>query len=89
MIKSLETKAFLYTDVSKLSILSRAKPRTQRFGLSVIFRRLTSSLYESYRTGRTSTSTLLINHIVQAVILLRHDAFAELQRFSEPLERLA
>lgn len=50
---------------------------TRRFGLTVSFRRSSSSFYESYRMGRTSASTSLMPQLVQAVIRPQHDAFAE------------
>ena len=50
---------------------------TRQFGLTVSFRRSPSSFYESYRMGRSSTSTSLMPQLVQAVILPQHDASAE------------
>ena len=65
---------------------SSAKPHTQRFGLTVSFRRFSSSFYESYPMGGASASTSLIPQLVQAVIPPQHDASAELKRFGEPFE---
>ena len=45
---------------------------TRRFGLTVSFRQIPSSFYESYRMGRSSTSTSLMPQLVQAVILPQH-----------------
>jgi len=57
---------------------SQAELHTQRFGLTVSFRRSPSSFYESYPMGGASTSTSLIPQLVQAVIPPQHDAFAEI-----------
>ena len=55
-----------------LSQIGRAEPRTQRFGLTVSFRRFLSSFYESYPMGGASASTSLMRQLVQAVILPQH-----------------
>lgn len=65
-------------------LLVIATLRTQRFGLTVSFRRFPSSFYESYYMGRSSTSTSLMPQLVQAVILPQHGAFVGLKRFGEP-----
>ena len=65
---------------------SQAELHTQRFGLTVSFRRFSSSFYESYPMGGASASTSLIPQLVQAVIPPQHDASAELKRFGEPFE---
>ena len=57
--------------------IGRAEPLTQRFGLTVSFRRFPSSFYESYPMGGASTSTSLMPQLVQAVIPPRRDASAE------------
>ena len=51
---------------------SQAELHTQRFGLTVSFRRSPSSFYESYPMGGASTSTSLIPQLVQAVIPPQH-----------------
>ena len=63
-----------------------AKLHTQRFGLTVSFRRFPFSFYESYPMGGASTSTWMMPQIVQAVIPPQHGASAELKRFGEPFE---
>ena len=55
-----------------LSQIGRVESHTQRFGLTVSFRRFPSSFYESYPMGGTSTSTLLMPQLVQAVIPPQH-----------------
>ena len=60
-----------------LSQIGRADPRTQRFGLTVSFRRFPSSFCESYRMGRSSTSASLMPQLVQVVIRPQHGAFVD------------
>ena len=55
-----------------LSQIGRAESHTQRFGLTVSFRRFSSSFYESYPMGGASTSTSLMPQLVQAVIPPQH-----------------
>ena len=57
--------------------VSLTNSRTQRFGLTVSFRRFPSSFYESYPMGGASTSTSLMTQLVQAMIPPQHDASAE------------
>ena len=66
-----------------LSQTGRVESHTQRFAVTVSFRRFPSSFYESYPMGRSSTSTSLKSQHVQVVILPQHDAFVELKRFGE------
>ena len=54
-----------------------ADPHTQRFGFTLSFRRFHPSFYESYSMGGASTSTLLMNQLVQEVIPPQHGAFEE------------
>ena len=54
-----------------LSQIGRVESHTQRFGLTVSFRRFPSSFYESYPMGRTSASTLLMPQLVQAELHTR------------------
>lgn len=72
-----------------LSQIGRAEPHTQRFGLTVSSRRCPSSFYESYPTGRTSASTLLMIQLVQAVIPPQRDAYVGVQSSSGALKHLA
>ena len=73
-------QGFHYPFRSKVSKLLRAERHTQRFGLTVSFRRFSSSFYESYPMGGASTSTSLMNQLVQAVIPPQHDASAEISQ---------
>ena len=61
----------------RISYVSLTSLHIQRFGLTVSFRRCPSSFYESYRMGRTSTSTSLMPQLVQAVIPHQHGAFVD------------
>ena len=61
-----------------LSQIGRAEPRTQRFGLTVSFRRFLSSFYESYPMGGASASTSLMTQLVQAVIPPQHVVIASM-----------
>ena len=58
--------------------IGRAEPRTQRFGLTVSFRRFPSSFYEYYPIGGASTSTSLMTQLVQAVIPPQHVVIASM-----------
>ena len=49
----------------RLSQIGRAELHTQRFGLTVSFRRFPSSFYESYPMGGASTPTSLMPQLVQ------------------------
>ena len=60
----------------KIKNVSLTSSRTQRFGLTVSFRRFPSSLCESYPIGRSSTSTSLMPQLVQAVIPPQHVVLA-------------
>ena len=61
--------------------VSQTNSHTQRFGLTVSFRRFPSSFYESYPMGGESTPTSLMPQLVQAVIPPQHDASVGLKRF--------
>ena len=61
----------------RISYVSLTNLHTQRFGLTVSFRRFSSSFYESYPMGGASTSTSLMPQLVQAVIPPQHDASVE------------
>ena len=65
-------KSRIYTHLVVIATL-----RTQRFAVTVSFRRFPSSFYESYYMGRSYTSTSLMP---------QHGAFVGLKRFSEPFE---
>ena len=86
MQKNLYNQGFSLLIHSKNSRLLPANSHTQRFGLTVSFRRFPSSFYESYRMGGTSPSTSLMPQQVQAVIPPQRDAFVGLKRFGEPFE---
>ncbi|NIB89074.1 hypothetical protein E3V38_04775 [Streptococcus pseudopneumoniae] len=75
-----------YSFRSKVSTLLATKLHTERFGLTLSFRRFSSSFYESYPIDGASTSTSLIPQLVQAVILPQHGKSAELKRFGEPFK---
>ncbi len=44
---------------------------------------------DSYRMGRTSALTSMMNHLVQTVILPQRDAYSGVQRSGGPLKQLA
>ena len=69
-------KINLYLDMV-ISFLGTEEAHSQRFGLTVSFRRCPSSFYESYPMGGASTSTSLKYQLVQAVILPRYGAFVD------------
>ena len=63
-----DQRSYLHAFHYSFRSLLRAEKHSQRFGLTVSFRRCPSSFYESYRMGRTSASTSLIPQLVQAMI---------------------
>ena len=83
------------------SCVSLTNSRTQRFAVTVSFRRKLLTLQQLYprapsrpsvspcRMGGTSASTSLISQLVQAVIPPQHDAFVGVQSSSGALKHLA
>ena len=79
-----------------LSQIGRVESHTQRFGLTVSFRRFPPHSTSPIPQGTFSTFGLTLSHgqnslkpqLLQVVIRTQHGVFAGLKRFSEPFEEL-